>query len=176
MISFVGRRIRWMVIGAVGRELGRRLGGRHVDRARQDLADRLPDRAIVVIDALPGDVLRTAGTARVASRTAIRSARFSRTVVRAPSTARRHLSQLGEEWNSAVAVEDRSFRAQLIEYTRGRTAADDVRLGGRTSWEDEPLPPVAPPVVRGRRRPAGPARRLVARVQRTYRPSRRPWQ
>lgn len=176
MIGFLVRRLRWMLIGAAGREIGRRLGERHVDRARQDLADRLPARAVQVFEALPGDVLRTAGTAQVAGRTAVRSAQLSRSLVQAPSQARRHLARLGEDWEVVVAGEERELRARLIEYTRGRTAADDALLGGRTSWEDDPLPPVAPPVGRGRRRAVGAAERLVGRVQRSYRPRRHRWQ
>jgi hypothetical protein len=63
----------------------------------------------------------------------------------------------------------------LIAHTRGRTAADDVLLGGQHSWEHDPLPPVPESVEVGR--PVRLVRRrLVNRVQRSYRPTRHSWQ
>jgi hypothetical protein len=63
----------------------------------------------------------------------------------------------------------------LIAHTRGRTAADNVLLGGQSSWAHEPLPGVPDSVATGRRRPSA-RRRLVSRAQRTYRPTRHSWQ
>jgi hypothetical protein len=182
MIGFLLRRFRWMLIGALGRELAKSLTQRHVDEAAQQLADRLPTRAVALAEAMPGDLLRTAGTAQVAGRTALRSARLSKDVVefsrdlsQAPQRTRQRLTNMGQEWRSAVAEDDRMLRARLILATRGPTAATDVVLGGRSSWEDEPLPPVPASVDAGRRRSRRQRERLVGRVQRTYRPSRRPW-
>ncbi len=182
MISFLLRRFRWMLIGAAGKELARRLSERQVQDATAELADRLPDRAVAIADKLPGDILRAAGTAQVAGRTAKRSARLSRDLAQvsrdaavAPQRARRRLSEMGDEWADQVATDDRSLRARLIAQTRGRDAATDVLLGGRTSWEDEPLPQVPDPVPTGR--PEEKVRtRVVRRVQRSYRPLRRSWQ
>lgn len=182
MIAFILRRLRWMVLGAAGKELARRVSERRVDEARAELADRLPDRAVTLADKLPGDVLRAAGTAHLAGRAATKSARLSRDVAKisrdvavTPQRARRRLSEMGEEWGNGVADEERTLRARLIAHTRGRTAADDVLLGGRVSWENEPLPPVPESVVAGRPVRLVP-RRLVNRMQRTYRPARHSWQ
>lgn len=182
MIGFALRRFRWMLIGAAGRELARVLTQRQVDEAAQQLADRLPARAVTVAEAMPGDLLRTAGTAQIAGRTALRSARLSRDAVQlsrdlaqSPQRTRQRLADMGQEWRSAVAEDDRMLRARLILATRGPTVATDVVLGGRTSWEDEPLPTVPGSVNKGRRRPRPERERLVARVQRTYRPVRLPW-
>jgi len=171
-----------MILGAAGKELARRVSQRHVDDARSQLAGRLPDRAVVLADRLPGDVLRAAGTAQVAGRAASRSARlsrdvahFSRDVAVAPHRARQRLSELGEEWGVQVADDERTLRARLIAHTRGLTAADNVLLGGQSSWQDEPLPAVPASVPNGR--PVKLVRhRLVSRVQRTYLPRRHSWQ
>ncbi len=182
MIAFILRRFRWMILGAAGKELARRVSQRHVEEARSDLVERLPDRAVALADRLPGDVLRAAGTAQVAGRAATRSARLSREVAKisrdvavAPQRARQRLSEMGEEWGDQVADDERTLRARLIAHTRGQTAADDVLLGGRRSWDDQPLPPVPESVESGR-----PARsvsgRIVNRVQRSYRPGKYSWQ
>ena len=182
MITFLFRRFRWMLIGAAGKEVARRVSGRQVEEARSDLAERLPDRAVAIADKLPGDLLKAAGTARVAGRVAGKSARiskdaatFSRDIAVSPQRARQRLSEMGEEWHTQVEQDDRSLRARLIAQTRGRTAGDNVLLGGQTSWEDEPLPEVAARVDTGR-----PVRRaknaLVGRVQRSYRPRKHGWQ
>ncbi len=182
MIAFLFRRFRWMLLGAAGKELARRVSERQVDEARNELAERLPDRAVAIADKLPGDVLKAAGTAQVAGRVASKSARLSKDVATksrdmavTPQRARQRLSEMGEEWQAQVAEEDRSLRARLIAQTRGRRAADDVLLGGKTSWEDEPLPEVADRVTSGR--PVRRARNaLVNRVQRSYRPRKHDWQ
>ncbi len=182
MIGFILRRFRWMILGAAGKELARRVSRRHVDEARSELVDRLPDRAVALADRLPGDVLRAAGTAQVASRAASRSARvprdvaqISREVAIAPQRARQRLSEMGEEWSSQVSDDERTFRARLIAHTRGQTAADNVLLGGRSSWAEDPLPAVPDSVSRGRPHASVP-RRLVNRMQRSYRPRGHSWQ
>ncbi len=182
MIGFLFRRFRWMLIGAASKEVARRLSERHVDQARDDLAERLPDRAVALADLLPGDLLRAAGTAQVAGRAAGRSARMSRSVAQlsrdvavTPQRARRRLGEMGDEWASQVAQDDRTLRARLIAQTRGRTAADDVLLGGKSSWEGDPLPQVPGSVPTGRPIPSI-SRRVVDRVQRNYRPRRYRWQ
>ena len=182
MIAFLLRRFRWMLIGAAGRQLAKRLTARQIAEATNELADRLPDRAVSIADALPGDILRTAGTAQVATRTALRSAQksrsalqISREAVNSPERARQRLSEMGDEWRTAVAEDDRTLRARLITITRGRDAATDVLLGGRTSWEDQPLPEVPDSVLPGRRS-LRPRRSLVRRVQRSYLPRRHSWQ
>ncbi len=181
MITFVFRRFRWMLVGAAGRELARRLTARQIDEATTELADRLPDRAVSIADSLPGDLLRTAGTAQVATRTALRSAQksrhaiqVSREAISSPDRARERLSEMGEEWRTAVAEDDRTLRSRLIGVTRGRDAETDVLLGGRTSWEDEPLSEVPDSVERGRRRWVR-RRNTVPRMQRTYEPRRPHW-
>jgi hypothetical protein len=181
MIGFILRRFRWMILGAAGKELARRVSRRHVDEARSELVDRLPDRAVTLADRLPGDVLRAAGTAQVATRAANRSARvprevaqISREVAFAPQRARRRLSEMGEEWNNQVADDELTLRARLIAYTRGQTAADNVLLGGRSSWAEEPMPGVPDSVSSGRPQRSV-SRRLVNRMQRTYRPRRHSW-
>ena len=182
MIAFLFRRFRWMLIGAAGKEIARRVSERQVEEARSELADRLPDRAVAIADKLPGDVLKAAGTAQVAGRVASKSARISKDVAGksrdlaiTPQKARQRLDELGEEWQTQVAQEDRSLRSRLIAQTRGRTAADDVLMGGKTSWEDDPLPEVSDSVASGR--PVRRARNaLVNRVQRSYRPRKHDWQ
>lgn len=182
MIAFLVRRFGWMFIGAAGKELARRVSERQVEEARSDLAERLPDRAVAIADKLPGDLLKAAGTAQVAGRVAGKSARISKDVATrsrdlagSPQKARQRLSEMGEEWQAQVADDELSLRARLINQTRGRTAADDVLMGGQTSWEDEPLPEVADRIDGGR-----PVRRaknaLVDRVQRSYRPRKHGWQ
>ena len=182
MIAFFIRRFRWMLLGAAGRQVAKRLTARQIEEATTDLADRLPDRAVSIADALPGDLVRTAGTAQVATRTALRSAQKSRSAlqlskeaVNSPERARQRLTEMGEEWRTAVAHDDRSLRARLIAITRGRDAATDVLLGGRTSWEDQPLPEVPDSVTPGRRTPRV-RRSLVRRVQRSYSPRKHSWQ
>ena len=181
MIAYLFRRFRWMLIGAAGKEVARRISERQVLEARSELAQRLPDRAVVIADKLPGDILKAAGTAQVAGRVAGKSARISkdvatlsRDVAVSPQRARQRLSEMGEEWQAQVDYDDRSLRARLIAQTRGRTAADNVLLGGQTSWEDEPLPEVADRVDGGR--PVRKAKNaLVDRVQRSYRPRKHDW-
>lgn len=182
MITFILRRFRWMILGAAGKELARRVSQRHVEDARSELAARLPGRALELVDKMPGDVLRAAGTAQVAGRVATKSARFSRDFAKvsrdvavAPQRARQRLSEMGEEWGDQVANDERALRARLIRHTRGNTAGDNVLLGGQRSWEDDPLPRVPESVEAGRPVRSVP-QKLVKRVQRTYRPSKHSWQ
>lgn len=102
-----------------------------------------------------------------------------------PARAGRDLAaRFGAEVRDEAEHSRRDLRSQMLLNSRGRTAADDALLDRRT-WDidrgegefDElellEPPPAVPP---GRRRaPRRRAREQVARVQRTYRQPRRPW-
>lgn len=77
----------------------------------------------------------------------------------------------------------RELRSRMLANSRGRGAADDALLDRRPDADDpmlgpgvDPVTGPPPPIRAGRRRaPRRRSEQPIARVQRTYRPPRRPW-
>ncbi len=164
MITFVtrrlwrllGRRLGWMALAAAARTLLRRDGSRRVDEASTELEERLPDRVVMALDAMPGDPLRRGGQAVVAGRSARRVAAEAGRATRAADRGRRRVAgaidraadlvegrprpaaagrALGERFGVEVRTESdraqRELRSQMLGHSRGRAAADDAMLDRR---------------------------------------------
>ena len=197
----VGRRIGWVALASVGRILLRRSTSRRVDEAATDLEQRLPEPVRSALTRLPGDPVRVGGGAVVAGRSARQVAVGAGRASRAADVGRRRLgrdigrvttalgdrprparsgrdlaARLGAEIQAETDRTERNLRSRLLLDSRGRAAADDAlldrRLDPTAPQPPEPPPPVPPGRWLAPRRRAGAE---VPRVQRTYRPPRRPW-
>lgn len=102
-----------------------------------------------------------------------------------PARSGRDLAErFGAEVRAERAASERDLRSQMLLGSRGRAAADDALLDRRLASDgmvveiddDEGPASVPPQVRRGRwRAPRRRATEQVARVQRSYRQPRRPW-
>ncbi len=202
---FRWRRLRWFAVGAVARYVLRRSTSRSVDRAAAEIEERLPAPVRSALAAVPADAIRAGGSAVVAGRTARRFATGSRRMTRLATDGGRRVSDgvhrvrsIGDEIGHEAEQKRRELRAQYLRATRGNAAADDAMLDlrgdgpdGRNdegygpddrrsdggSWLDADEPPrVREPIRQGRWR-AGKSLGSppVSRVQRSYRPTSRPW-
>ncbi len=179
------RRLRWFAFGAVLRYALRRSASRSVERATEELEDRLPAPVRSALDVIPADAVRAGGTALVAGRAARRLAagtgRASRGVVRwrrQTVDGLRDLRSITDQIGLEAELTRRELKARYLRVTLGDAAADesllDVRAGAVA--EAAPLPPLPEPIRRGRwRAERRLGRATVARVQRSYRPSSKPW-
>lgn len=186
-----------MLVGAGVRYVARRGVGRSVDEATTILEDRLPSSMVTAVNALPGDVMKAGGAAVVSARAVRRGARAGQrgaqmsgaVVARARQvTIRPARPALADRIRSVrMAVieqaddDSREFQADFQRYVHGggpagERAAIEALLDQQSTSSDRPLPVVPEPVRAGRRR-SKPARREpeVARVQRTYRKPKKPW-
>lgn len=185
------------------RLLARRTTARSVDQATADLEARLPAPVQKALKAAPADAVRLGGSAVVAGRTARRVAVNTHRATKATADGRRRVAaeisrirNLRTDIGREAEQRRRELTAEYLRVTRGNGAADDALMDIRTEppptfddlasedlgrersfndLTDDP-PTVDPPVRRGRWRAE---RRLrpasVSRVQRSYRPARRPW-
>ncbi|MEM9561146.1 MAG: hypothetical protein AAGA93_00925 [Actinomycetota bacterium] len=212
MIGFVarrlwrllGRRLGWMALAAAARTLLRRDGSRRVDEASSELEQKLPDRVVMALDAMPGDPLRRGGQAVVAGRSARRVATGAGQATRAADRGRRRVAgvfdraaevvdarprpvsagrALGERFGFEVRDETdrahRELRSEMLRHSRGRTAADDALLDRRNEPDNvidvEAAAPIAePPEPIRRGRFRAPRRLAASPVARVQRTYQRP--
>lgn len=185
------RRLRWFIVGGVARFVVRRTASRSVDQAAADIEAKLPAPVRKALQVVPADAVRAGGSAVVAGRTAKQVAVTTHRVTKATSDRGRRLSEgvsrvraIGTEIGYEADSKRRELKAEYLRVTEGNGAADDALLDIRTGVRsvdgheamDDELPELEPPTRSGRwraekRLAAGP----VARVQRSYRPLKRPW-
>lgn len=184
------RRLRWLAVVAAVRALARRSAGQSVDRASDELRERLPDNMVQALSTMPGDPLRVGGSALVASRGARSTYRVSRRATGSVSRLTRRVSDGAGSVRGAhrrfidqVRDESQWDRRQLwSEYRRAEgdhEAADEILLdrldqGGRRG-EGYPLIEIPDPVPTGRFRWVYEPPQPVNRRLRSYRRPVKPW-
>jgi hypothetical protein len=178
MMAFVPRRFRFMVATAVGRWFLRRLTGRSVDAATNELADKLPDRVVKAADALPGDVMRAGGATLAASRVAAKGIKI--TSKAAKDQTQRNLDEIRGD----IAIETEQVRRSLwSDFLRfnGRdeeatNALLDLRVKGASQADPRgAFKNVPRSVAAGRKLLSRTEAEPIPRVQRTYRRAKKPW-
>lgn len=178
MIALIPRRLRWMLATAVGRWFVRRVTGRSVDAATDELADKLPDRVVKAADAMPGDVMRAGGATLVAGRVAAKGIKV--TSAKAKEQTQRNLDDI----RSDIAVESeivrRSLWSDFLRFNgRPDEATDallDVRGNRNTGGDPAAMFKRLPnPVATGRKLLGKAKEEPVSRVQRSFRPAKKPW-
>ncbi len=178
MIALIPRRLRWMLATAVGRWFVRRLTGRTVDAATDELADKLPDRVVKAADALPGDVMRAGGATLAASRVAAKG--IQATSNRAKEQTQRNLDDIRSEIEVESEVARRSLWADFLRFNGRHDEATDALLDVRDNRSDDDDPAamfkrLPNPVAAGRKLLGKAEEEPVARVQRSFRPAKKPW-
>lgn len=175
------RRLGWVAVASLARATLRTALRRgtadRVDAATAQLEDRLPERVRTVLRHAPGDPVRLGGSAVVAGRSARVAARGAASGAgRAGRLVRR---RFGDEVRVESERTRRRLRSRMLRHLVGDAAADDALLDLRSApsgVDSRPLPDPPRPVPSGRwRAPRRHPEPEVARVQRTYRPPRRPW-
>lgn len=178
MIAFVPKRLRWMLATAVGRWFLRRLTGRSVDAATNELVEKLPDRVVKAADALPGDVMRAGGATLAASRVAAKGIKV--TSKAAKDQTQRNLDEIRNDIAIETEQARRSLWSDFLRFSGRTDEATDVLLDMRAKGGSHVKPGKA---FRNVPRPVAAGRRLlnrrepepVGRVQRTYRKAPKPW-
>lgn len=195
----LGRRVGWLLAGALGRSAVRALSEREVNRVADDLDDRLPSSVRAATTRLPGDPVKAGAQALVAGRSLRKAANGSARVAKAANGGRRVVTgnlgklsgrglvgDLREELRTESGHIERELKAQRLRSQGHKSAADDALLDMRLNTSGatdasaepddvEPLDLMADPVPGGRRRGVTRRRELVQRVQRTYLKPVRPW-
>lgn len=169
------RRLGWVAVATLVRTALRRGTAGRVDRAADELEDRLPERVRSALRHAPGDPVRLGGQAVVAGRSARRVAGGAAAGAgRAGRLVRR---RFGDEVRAESELTGRRLRSRMLRHLVGDAAADDVLLDLRRGGDgpDEPLPATPRPVATGRWRAPRRISRPVGRVQRSYQPPRRRW-
>ena len=194
MIGLIPRRLRWMAVGAGVSYLSKWKAEQSVDRATEKLEEQLPEPLARVAQALPAEIIRSAGTVVAVGGAARKSAALVRTTASATGTAisasrtasgavkaageslRAQRQNLGARVTGAAGdlriqseLDRRELKAAYVRHTEGDGPGLEARLDLR-SIDDEPIPETPDPVSAGRRRfrPALPSP-PVNRVQRSYR-------
>lgn len=189
--------LRWLVLRAAVRFVGRRFGRATIERAALDLEavarERLPAPVARAVSALPPEARTASGSAVVAGRAARGAYTATRRAGRAATIGTRRLTatvegaraapaRFREQLRTETEASERELRARYIEASFGAAAATDSLLDvrsrsglDRSAADHDPHVDVPPPVPVGRRRFRPRLPRAVNRVRRTYRQPAKPW-
>lgn len=183
------RRLRWLALVYAARGLARRSARPSMDRASDELRERLPDGVVHALSAMPGDPIRVGGSAMATSRGARSAFRATRKTTGSASRLVR--------WVSHSAHGTRGFRRRFVDQVREESeldrrrmwseyrraegdhqAADEILLERRDAFhpirKDE-LPVIPDAVPTGRFRSVDEPPRTVDRRLRSYRRPIKPW-
>ena len=167
-----------MLATAVGRWFVRRITGRTVDAATDELADKLPDRVVKAADAMPGDVMRAGGATLAAGRVAAKGIKV--TGAKAKEQTQRNLDDIRSDIAVESEIARRSLWSDFLSFSGRHDEATDALLdlrSGRRRGEDAEVVfrRIPNPVKAGRKLLSRSEQEPVGRVQRSYRPAKKTW-
>lgn len=165
-----GRRLRWVVLGTLGRWFVRTLTDREVNKTADELDEIIPSSVKAVAERLPGDPVRVGAQAVVAGRSLRRAAEGSAQATRVANDGRRRVARLtgrvvepvahgtrsaisapgritGEltgEWRRETDLAERELRSQRARNTEGAAVADDLLMDVRPPQGKDSAAVVAP--------------------------------